>query len=499
MIGSWRVILAADLGVSLLSACFGGIGVYFLLKRVESISDHDSSHPGDLQDLPDAEYLALPPRGGAGRDGSRWAAGRRSDPAPVYGNLYIMCRPLLSGRMADEAESSVRAIAAALRRKTPGIHGSSYASGEAGVALFYACLATISQRDDDAAEADVHLARMVEGLEREIPPPGLFNGLAGIAWTAQRVETLLRDSASAELTEEIDDLLIDTARTSPWPGHFDLIYGLVGLGIYAIHHVDSGRADVLLGLVIERLKEWAEEVVPGYRWHTPLHLIKREVERKAYPEGYDNLGLAHGIGGVIGLLAAARGRPNTSERARALLEGSVQWLLANKRLDDGGSIFSSMADDKSRSCRSGWCYGDPSLAWILLRAARAAQRPDWEGEALAIARRDAKRPFEASGVADAGLCHGAAGLGHIYHRMYQATEDPDFAAAARGWFGKVFDLRQANLDAAGYAAWWPEAKEWHADASLLTGAAGVGLALISATSTLESRWDQPLLLGTLPA
>ena len=405
---------------------------------------------------------------------------------------------LLDGGLAEQARKSVSEIALALRVETPGIYGPSYGSGEAGIALFYACLASTSGQDEHAEQAEIHLTRSIDWLMEASFPPGLFDGLAGIAWATQQVEILLRGSASPKLTEDVDDLLVEAARTSPWPSHYDLIYGLVGLGCYALHHVDPDRSALLLGLVVERLEELAENGKPGFRWHTPPHLIKRDVDRRTHPGGFYNLGTAHGIGGVIGLLAAACGRPRTSPRAQTLLDGAVTWLLANKRLDDGGSVFGGFAQSQPASCRSAWCYGDPGLAWMLLWAARSAQREEWEAEALAIARRDARRPYEETGVSDSGVCHGAAGLGHMYNRLYHSTGDAELAEAARGWFRRALDLRKPGIAPAGYACWLPEVKEWRGDASLLCGATGVGLALLSATSPVEPVWDRPLLISTPP-
>jgi hypothetical protein len=80
-----------------------------------------------------------------------------------------------------------------------------------------------------------------------------------------------------------------------------------------------------------------------------------------------------------------------------------------------------------------------------------------------------------------GLCHGAAGIGHLYNRMYQATGDGRLAAHARTW------LRNAMVMHREQGASPPAL-----DPSLLSGSAGVGLALLAgATSTVPS-WDRAL-------
>ena len=55
---------------------------------------------------------------------------------------------------------------------------------------------------------------------------------------------------------------------------------------------------------------------------------------------------------------------------------------------------------------------------------------NWQTEAVAIAERAAARAIEDSGVVDASVCHGSAGLAHIFNRLYQATGSPVLHAAA---------------------------------------------------------------------
>jgi hypothetical protein len=105
---------------------------------------------------------------------------------------------------------------------------------------------------------------------------------------------------------------------------------------------------------------------------------------------------------------------------------------------------------------------------------------------------------DAAGVVDAGLCHGAAGDAHLFNRLYQATGDPAFAEAARHWYERALDLRRPDEGFAGFPSWGPDRDRkmtWIADAGFLTGAAGVGLAMLAATTPIEPQWDRLLLVS----
>jgi hypothetical protein len=80
---------------------------------------------------------------------------------------------------------------------------------------------------------------------------------------------------------------------------------------------------------------------------------------------------------------------------------------------------------------------------------------DWEREAIEIARRGAKREPETAGVKDAGVCHRAAGLGHIFNRVFQATGEGVFREAADYWFERTLAMRRPGQGIAGFSSYRP--------------------------------------------
>lgn len=196
-------------------------------------------------------------------------------------------------------------------------------------------------------------------------------------------------------------------------------------------------------------------------------------------------------------------------RARPLLAGSVSWLLAQRLGPTAASRFSTFAAAgvEPTASRLAWCYGDLGIATSLLLAARLAEEQDWEEAALDVARATAARGFAASGVVDAGLCHGAAGVAHLYNRLYQASRDPVLEDAAVRWVEQTLAMRRPGEGVAGFLAWLPGPKaaadgsadlRWTPDPGFLTGAAGVGLALLAAITPVEPAWDRVLLASVPP-
>jgi lantibiotic biosynthesis protein len=77
-----------------------------------------------------------------------------------------------------------------------------------------------------------------------------------------------------------------------------------------------------LGMVLTHLQNTAERREDGIAWHSGPELLPRG-QRKNWPNGYYNLGSAHGIPGVSYFLSAAAAAGMESERCHRLLDGAM--------------------------------------------------------------------------------------------------------------------------------------------------------------------------------
>jgi hypothetical protein len=284
---------------------------------------------------------------------------------------------------------------------------------------------------------------------------------------------------------------------------YDLVSGLVGLGVYALERLPRPRARRALELIVDRLAELSETRPDGTTWHTPPHLLPAH-ELEMYPQGCHNLGLAHGMPGVIALLAGIRAHGVAPETTARLLEGALAWLWAQRLAETQDGLYSTVAERPhgGEVSRLAWCYGDAGIAGALSAAGHVLDHTRLREVALAVGRKAAQRDPARTGVVDAGLCHGSAGVAHVFNRLFQATREELFLAAARTWFTRTLELRREGAELGGYLAWSVVGPGfqfgWKADPGLLTGAAGVAAALLAATSSVAPTWDRFLLLS-LPA
>jgi lantibiotic biosynthesis protein len=350
-------------------------------------------------------------------------------------------RPLLTGAEAEAALAVVEEIAASVAGPLAADDAAAdLADGAAGGALLFAELERAGRAPEGLPSGGDLAAHAVRRLRAERRPAGLWVGLLGVAYAQHQVE-------GRRPTPQLEQSLVAWVRQRP-RGDYDLMAGAVGAGVLAL----EVGSEPLLEAVVEHLRATAERADGGLTWSW-----NRAEELGLAPH---NVGVAHGVPGIVGLLAGV-------PEAHDLLEGARAWVLAQRLEGEVSSLpFTSPGDP----ARLAWCYGDAGAAVALLRAGR-------DEAALEVAARAAARDPATSGVTDAGLCHGAAGLGHLFGRLWQLTGDDAHAEAGRSWLARALELPR------------PEAP------GLLTGASGLALALLSATRDDEPVWDRALLAG----
>lgn len=422
-------------------------------------------------------------------------------------------RPLLPPPLAARAESVLEEIVSALLEppeRLPnldlGALSLSLCNGTAGIALALGHLAGRRPGRGLEEAAITCLERALEGCASGPVQPSLFNGFVGVGWVLEYLDGRVL-VAEQDLNGELEAALGTLLARSPWRAPVELVEGLAGLGLFALQrHARHGSA-VLLASVLDRLEECAIRDARGSRWFTPPELLPVSLAGAA-PRGRFDLGVAHGVPGVLGLLAALHRTGLERERCAALLESGMAWLLAQRIDGETESCFPQAVGPGVAPvlARTSWCYGDLGTAPVVFAAARALERDDWHAAAIELGRRAARRGHARSGAIDACLCHGSAGNAHLFNRLYQATGEEDFAEAALGWYERLLSEYREGQGFAGYRVWSGDGsgrQGWSEVPGFLLGSAGIALVLAAALDDEEPSWDRLLLAdvspGPLPA
>jgi len=411
-------------------------------------------------------------------------------------------QPILSGSLADEVARTVTEVAEEILERrdelSAGKSPPEIAIANAETALFYGYLAQArGSARYEAVAADLLFNARSSLAEAEISP-WLYDGLAGVAWMSVHLDSLSNGGIRDDVYLDVDCAILDVVTQKPWTDSYDLIYGLVGLGIYFLERLPDSHAETGLNAIIDRLEETVEITPAGFRWLTRPDWLS-EPESSLTPHGYYALGMAHGIAGVISFLASLFKTGIARERAKRLLEGSVKWLVSQQGY--------SRTEEKYPRCVGpgvqpdgffGWCWGDAGIAAALIAAACALDNNEWRSNAIDLASNAARQ--RTTRPKDSCLCHGAAGHGHIFNRLYQATMHAPLKEGSIYWFERALDLRRSGEEVLGGFAYFVPGpggeKKYYDLPGFLIGASGTALALLAATTATNPGWDRRLLLST---
>lgn len=435
------------------------------------------------------------------------------------------CAELLTRRLA-EPELVAEAVANSERtaRYPFGWGGASLAAGPAGSAMTFRHAARMlpGEAADWAARSHEQLVEAVQ-YTHELPltDRGLAAGTAGLALALADAAsedtryTTARGTLDRKLALQVIEAPSWRSAQGVQDGDYDIVRGAAGVLAYlaSVPQPDAlvrQAVDVLVDDLVWLCTPRSDGV--GHPWFIlPERYPPLSGYQENFPHGYVNLGLAHGIAGPLAALcyaasdfAASGFTATTGYRQHQILQTirHVADYLVAVSFDDGRGrnwamgvpLTSTGAQDQvdRTPTRTAWCYGAPGVACALLAAAQTLADSDLR--ALAIDTFDGvlRRVAEHGGFPEATVCHGAAGALAICVRFARDTEsvlarralpalteqllahcDPDLLLG-------VQDLEQPGvlLDSPG----------------LLSGSAGVALALWSAATGVPARWERALLI-----
>lgn len=418
----------------------------------------------------------------------------------------------VGGRLADPAVRATAATRMAEQTSFPLIQRWRPASlllGDAGLA---AMCGELARRDPtggwDAAGHEL-LARAVADCAVG-DSVGLADGAAGVAACAWLLSRSGRRYVRlrAQLGARLRPAALRSARSCaagavpvPTPVH-DLFSGLTGLGAWLSLDPDADAgadAGEELGVLVEALAVLLGEQGGLPRLFTPAEALP-DPARELAPHGLVDLGVAHGLPGVMALLAILRrGAPGPAPAADDALRRAADLVAAHVvRAADGPTwprvLIRTAGGDwvPGQLNRPGWCYGTPGVARSLWLAG-AALGDDRLSTVALEATAAACRPGQLDRLPAPTLCHGLAGLLTIIMQVARDTGDSTFSGPAGAVLDRLLDaydprlpLGYQDLEVTGARVDNP---------GLLNGAAGVVLALLAAGAAEPPAWTRLLLVA----
>lgn len=212
-------------------------------------------------------------------------------------------------------------------------------------------------------------------------------------------------------------------------------------------------------------------------------------------------GIPHGYASWILLLCKIHESGISKDVCKYLLDNLVSYYLPYlDRPYDGDSFFPQTFNDAESEeyihSRLGWCNGDIPCLYALLKYAGTFQDGPMRNNVLSKLIDVSKRnDLEQYSIYDAGLCHGASGLMHIFAKLYDNYGIKEFRDASLFWQRTTIAFGNNPKNVTGYVKACNDGDTIYYENSVgfIDGLAGIGLSIISRLYGLSS-WDSFLLL-----
>jgi lantibiotic biosynthesis protein len=366
-------------------------------------------------------------------------------------------------------------------------------TGSAGVKLFTCYFSKYFPEKINEAQLCSDIQQFAENSIMAMLPT-FCNGEAGKYCFFYHLSTLgLLSKADVDFLCDNDEELKTVSLDMLNNGNYDLLHGATGIAFYFLFSSRYSKTDKekyfdpFFNSLLTLCKRSKFETVLPYLDLDTFTIVPEKV----------NIGLAHGLPGILKLCMQAYRNDVCSGKAKFLAEKIIDFLLA--AIQSGAASrfpnFIRYNTSETEMSRLAWCYGDPGVAIILYQAGKVFDNNDLEKKSLEILLFNAyRRDNKSTGITDASLCHGSAGVAYIYSKMYYYTHLTEFREARDFWVQQTLAYSVFEDSISGYKSYYTPQKKFVHDNSLLSGTAGIGLSLLSCL-TNDYSWDFCLLLN----
>ena len=250
----------------------------------------------------------------------------------------------------------------------------------------------------------------------------LYSGASGIALSVLQFyqENDKYKNLIGSLNKYIDHFVRNRIKnfntTTISPPDYDLIEGMSGILAYLLLIEDNDYIEVKM-LIVDFLSNLIikDEMLSSF--YIKSENLMSDAERKMYPLGCLNMGLAHGLAGVGSVLAYAYSKGYKTQSSLLALKNIISLyekfeIKKDKQLIwKDGIIIDELRDKKifyePNFIRDAWCYGSPGISLLYLYTGLALNDEYLILKSKNILEKSVKRKL---GLDSYMLCHGYSGI-----------------------------------------------------------------------------------------
>jgi lantibiotic biosynthesis protein len=356
-------------------------------------------------------------------------------------------------------------------------------TGLGGPLLYFSYLYMYSKDPDALLKSSGIVNELVSLCARYKLGPSMERGLSGVGWVIQHLMNLgILDDEALPFLQNLDNVLTNSIQADLKKNRYDYFTGLVGKGAYFLERSRANDVTAHLDRVFKALMDMSESDEYGITWQDWYSFERDNKDDKAY-----SLGLSHGIPAIIMFLCEVYKLGINKPTVEDVIRKAISWISHFKR-NCGTRVFFptnivnyTEVYPESEPERLAWCHGDLGLSAAIIYAGRVLSDTSMLnlGESLAASQVDRFDRHD-TGVVDAELCHGSAGVALLFKTIDRYLGSNKFTTSHEYWLRSTLSLASPGEGLGGYRTWrGPEHGGWVNDPGFLEGISGIGLFLMS--------------------
>lgn len=258
-------------------------------------------------------------------------------------------------------EKALKEFSTIIPKKFKDIENVGVIAGISGIALFqfyYARLLKDEKHADIGAEI---ISYCIDKINQGYSYPTYCNGIAGLGWVIQHLEANnFIELDCDELLTPFDDYLVNQMKFDLEKGNYDFLHGAMGYAYYFFKRFKNTKNIHLKNCYQQYIITFIKglDIFPFNEESTIKW--KSYIDTEELNNGH-NLGVAHGISGIINFLSRLYQFDEFQKATSSLLNNSVMFLLGKEKKTPGGvSLYPNWVDFNSTpkyDSRVAWCYG----------------------------------------------------------------------------------------------------------------------------------------------
>lgn len=339
--------------------------------------------------------------------------------------------------------------------------------------------------------------KLFDHIENDTMDGSLAFGVTGISFALQISLDLLnqKEENDIELFDQLNLMICNSMEKSINIKDYDLLRGATGHVLYLMNYSSNY---IYIEKYIDSLYNdavWIENNMCYWIFYS----FNNSKEKLEYRDDIINLGLAHGIAGIISVLSDLYKKDFKQEKCSILINGAINYLKSVEIFDQKsqfcGIVYKN--EKQQNSSRLGWCYGDSSLGLAILKAGIYLENENWIDYGNKICLKSSERTIENSDLDEHGICHGYLGTMHIYNRLFMTTKNAIYLNRKEYWYNAGMNNRDFKIDNLGFYQADLESDgslNKYTTSGLLQGLSGIYLCIAS-YKEIKYPWDKIFLLN----